>query len=120
MREDLPRRGLAPRTQPCDVQAVHQRAQHDRRAPDQLSAAALRQDFLCRLHAKQVAESTCRLHLDGIKCFSEMTRQRPWPVLALGRPRKRQTLPLVWSPQAVRSLLALVDHPNARMCRRLI
>jgi integrase/recombinase XerD len=49
-----------------------------------------------------------------------MTLQRPWPVLALVRPRKRPKLPLVLSPQAVRSLLALVDHPKARMCLRMI
>jgi len=42
MLEDLQRRGLAPKTQPCDVAAVHQLAQHYRRAPDQISEAELR------------------------------------------------------------------------------
>jgi integrase/recombinase XerD len=119
-REDLQLRGLAPRTQQCYVQAVHQLAQHYRRAPDQLSEEELRQYFLFLLNEKQVAERTFRIHLYGIKFFYEITLQRPWPVLALVRPRKRQKLPLVLSPQEVRSLLALVDHPKARMCLRMI
>src|SRR5882724_12686770 len=115
MGEDLQLRGLAPRTQQCDVQAVHQLAQHYRRAPDQLSEAELRQYFLFLLNEKQVAESTFRIHLYGITCFYEMTLQRPWPVLALVRPRKSQKLPVVLSPQEVRPLLALVEHPEVRM-----
>jgi integrase/recombinase XerD len=120
MREDLPLRGLAPRTQPCDVQAVHQLAQHYRRAPDQRSEEARRQSFLCLLQEKQVAESPFRIALDGIKCCDAMTRQRPWPVLARVRPRKSPKLPLVLRPQEVRSLLAWVDHPTARRCLRML
>jgi integrase/recombinase XerD len=120
MREDLQLRGLAPRTQQCYVQAVHQLAQHYRRAPDQLSEEELRQYFLFLLNEKQVAESTFRIHRYGIKFFYEITLQRPWPVLTRVRPRKSQKLPLVLSPQEVRSLLAWVDHPKARMCLRMI
>src|SRR5262249_27834275 len=36
------------------------------------------------------------------------------------RPRHRQTLPVVVSPQAVRSLLASVVNPTAGMCLRRI
>jgi hypothetical protein len=60
---DVPLRGLAPNTQPCEVAAVPQRAQPSRRAPDQLSAEELRQSFLCLLKAKQGAEATCRIPL---------------------------------------------------------
>jgi integrase/recombinase XerD len=67
-----------------------------------------------------VAESTFRIHLYGIKFLYEITLQRPWPVLAFVRPRKRQKLPIVLSPQEVRGLLALVENPKARMCLRLI
>ena len=61
-REDLQLRGLAPKTPECDIAAVKQLAQPDRRAPDQRSEAELRQSFLSRLHDKQVAESTVRVH----------------------------------------------------------
>jgi integrase/recombinase XerD len=120
MREDLQLRGLAPRTQPCYLEAVKQLAQHYRRAPDQLSEAELRQYCLFLLHEKKVAESTCRIHLYGIRLFYERTRQRPWPVFDLVRPQKSQTLPVVLSRPEVRHLLALVDNPTAQMCLRMI
>jgi Phage integrase, N-terminal SAM-like domain len=103
MREDLQRRGLAPRTPPCDLEAVKPLSPHDRRAPDQSHEEEIRQSFLSLLHAKQVAESTFRMHLDGSRVFDEITLQRPWPVLTRMRPRHRQKLPVVLSPQAVRS-----------------
>jgi integrase/recombinase XerD len=120
MLEDLQLRGLAPKTHQCDVAAVHQWAQHDRRPPDQLSEGELRQYFLYLLHDKKVAENTFRIHLSGIRFFYERTRKRPWPVFDLVRPRKSQTLPVVLSPQEVRALLTLVHNRKARMCLRMI
>jgi hypothetical protein len=120
MLEDLPRRGLAPTPQACSVAAVHQLAPHDRRAPDPLSEEDLRQSCLSLLNDQQVAESPCRLHLYGIRCFSARPLQRPWPLFALTRPRHRQALPGVLRPQAVRSLLAAVTRPTAQRCLRMI
>jgi integrase/recombinase XerD len=116
MLADLQLRGLAPRTQPCDVEAVKHLTQHDWRAPDQISEDELRQDFLCLSNDKKVAESTFGIHLSGIRCFYERTRQRPWPVFDLVRPRNIHTLPVVLSWREVRCLLALVERPTARMC----
>ena len=93
--EDLQLRGLAPKTQQGYLDAVRQLVHHDRRAPDQRSEEELRQSFLFLLNEKQVAERTFRIHLYGITFFYERTRQRPWPVLALVRPRKSQKLPVV-------------------------
>src|SRR5215211_2110915 len=120
MLEDLQLRGLAPRTQQCYLDAVKHLAQHYRRAPDHISEEELRHYFLYLLNEKQVAESTLRLHLYGIRFFYERTLQRPWPVFELIRPRHRQKLPVVLSLQEVRSLLALVANPTARMCLQLI
>jgi site-specific recombinase XerD len=120
MREDLQLRRLAPKTQQCYVAAVHQLAQHYRRAPDRLGDEELRQYFLFLLNEKQVAESTFRMHLSGIRFFYECTLQRPWPVFDRVRPRKSQQLPVVLSLQEVRHLLALVDNPTAQMYLRMI
>jgi integrase/recombinase XerD len=120
MLEDLQLRGLAPKTQQCYLAAVHQLAQHYRRPPAQLSDEELRQYFLCLLNEKKVAESTFRIHLYGIRFFYERTLKRPWPVFDLVRPRTLQKLPVVLSQREVRSLLALVEHPKARMCLQLI
>jgi integrase/recombinase XerD len=120
MREDLQLRGLAPKPQPCSLAAVRQLAHHDRRPPDPLSDEELRQYVLVLRHAKQVAERTFRIHLYGIRCFYERTMKRPWPVFDLVRPRPLQTLPVVLRRREVRSLLALVANPTARMCLQLI
>jgi integrase/recombinase XerD len=120
MAEDLQLRGLAPRTQQCYLEAVKHLAQHYRRAPDHISEEELRQYFLYLLNEKQVAESTLRIHLYGIRFFYERTLKRPWPVFELIRPRHRQKRPVVLRPQEVRSLLALVEHPKARMCLQMI
>jgi integrase/recombinase XerD len=118
--EDLQLRGLAPRTQQCYVEAVKHLTQYYRRSPDQISEDELRQYFLFLINEQQVAESTFRIHLYGIRCFYERTLQRPWPVCDLVRPRHPQQLPVVWSLREVRSLLALVANPTARMCLQLI
>jgi integrase/recombinase XerD len=120
MLEDLQLRGLAPKTPPCYVAAVQQRARHDGRAPDHLSEAERRHYFLFLVNEKKVAESTCRIHLYGIRCFYARTLKRPWPVFDLVRPRSTQKLPVVLSPREVRSLLALIERANARMCLRMI
>ena len=118
--EDLQRRGLAPSTQQCDLDAVKHLAQHDRRAPDHMSEAELRQYFLSLLNEKQVAESTFRIHLYGIRFFYACTLQRPWPVFERIHPRHRQQLPVVLSPQEGRALLAWVQRSKARMCLQII
>ena len=120
MLEDLQLRGLTPKTQQCYLAAVHQLAQHYRRAPDQLSEEELRQYFLFLINDKKVAESTCRIHLYEIRFFYERTLKRPWPVFDLVRPRNIQKLPIVVSLWEVRSLLTLVETPKARMCLRII
>jgi site-specific recombinase XerD len=120
MLEELPLRGLAPRTQHCYVEAVKHLTPYDRRAPDQSSEDELRQYFLFLIHEKRVAERTFRIHLDGIRFFYERTLNRPWPVFDLVRPRHPQKLPVVLSRREVRSLLARVANPTARMCLQLI
>jgi hypothetical protein len=58
MREDLQRRGLAPKTQQCALEAVKHLAPHDRRAPDQISEGEMRPYCLDLINDKQVAERT--------------------------------------------------------------
>jgi site-specific recombinase XerD len=120
MLEDLQLRGLAPKTQQCYLEAVRQLTRYYHRPPDQLSDEELRQYFLYLRQEKKVAESTFRIHRYGIRFFYERPLTRPWPVFDLVRPRHPQKLPVVLSPQEVRSLLALVERPTAQMCLRLI
>jgi hypothetical protein len=57
-RDDRHLRGVAPKTQPGDREAVTHLAQDDQRAPAQLRAAESRPSCRDLLHAKQVAAST--------------------------------------------------------------
>jgi site-specific recombinase XerD len=108
MLEDLQLHGLIAKTQQCYLDAVKHLAPYYRRAPDQLSEGEIRQYFLYVINERQVAESTLRIHLYGIRFFYERTLKRQWPVFELIHPRPRQKLPVVLSPQEVRPLLALV------------
>jgi Phage integrase, N-terminal SAM-like domain len=120
LREDLPLRGLSPRAQPCYLEAVRPLAQHDRRAPAPISAGGIRPDSRDLIHERQVGARTWRIHLDGLRFFTEHTRQRPGPVFERSRPRPRQKLPVGLRAQAVRSLLALAQRSTARLCRQML
>jgi hypothetical protein len=87
--EDLHLRGLAPRTQPGDPEAVKHLAEHDRRAPDQISEEEIRPSLLSLINDKQVAASPCRIPPTGIRFLS------PDPALA-GQSRTHP--PQTWSP----------------------
>ena len=110
MVENLQLQGLAPKTQQCYVDAVKQLAQYYRRSPDHINEEQIRQYFLYLLNEKQVAESTFRIHLYGSRFFYEHTLKRPCPVFELVRPRQSQKLPIVLSPQEVRSLLRPITY----------
>jgi integrase/recombinase XerD len=118
MLEDLPRRGVAPKPQPCELDAVRRLAHHDRRPPDQGRDEAWRHECLFVRHEQQVAERPFRLHLDGMRCLDERTLQRPGPVCERVRPRSLQHLPVVVRRRAGRCRLALVVNPTARLCLR--
>jgi integrase len=120
MLEALHRHGVASTTQPCALDAVNHLAQHSRRAPDPRSEGESRQYGLDLIHERPIAERTCRLPLAGSRFFDERTRQRPGPGFERIRPRPRQKLPVVLSPQEVRSLLALVERAKARRCLQRI
>ena len=57
LREDLQRRGLAPKTQQRSLEAVKHLAQDYQRAPDQIRAEEIRQYFLYLINEKKVAAS---------------------------------------------------------------
>jgi integrase/recombinase XerD len=120
MRDDLQLRGLAPRTPPCDVEAVTPLTPYYRRAPAQSGADELRQSCRVLIKEQQVAESTFRMPLYGMRCVYDRPRQRPWPVFDRVRPRPPHTRPVVLSLREVRALVALVVNPTARMGLQLL
>ena len=118
MGEDMRLRGFAPKTQQAYRGAVVRLATHFTRSPDTLDALTegeLRAFFLDLVTTRQVSRSTLIVYRSGIRFLYEVTLQRTWPVFDLVRPAKRHVLPVVLSTGEVRTLLASVQDPRARM-----
>lgn len=120
MVEDMQLRGLSEKTQECYVGAVKSLAKHYGRSPDGLTEEEIRQYFLYLAKERQVAESTFRVHLYGVRFLYERTLRREWPALGLIRPKKRKKLPVVLSQEEVRRLLGRVRRRAARMALTMI
>lgn len=116
MIEDMQLHGLAAKTQQCYVDAVKNLARHYGRSPDRLSEPEVRQFFVHLINEKQVAESTLRVHLYGVKFFYQKTLGRPWLVFDIIRPRRRKKLPVVLSHDEVRRIVRRVRNATVRMC----
>jgi site-specific recombinase XerD len=116
MIEDLQLHGLSTSTQALYVQAVRQLAEYYRKPPDQITEEELRQYFLYLTKDKQVAPSTFRIALCGIKFFYERTLQRHWTTLELVRSQKEKKLPVVLTIDEVHRILGCVHHLRFQVC----
>jgi hypothetical protein len=76
MIEDMQLHGLSEGTQQNYVHTVRQLAKHYHKSPDQITEEELREYFLHLIKVKQVAPSTFRVALCGIKFFSRRTSGR--------------------------------------------
>ena len=120
MFEDLQLRGLAPKTQQCDVEAVHHLAQHYRRAPT--SSAKRRSVSIplsCSMSSRSPRARSVFTSMGSGSSRDAHGSDRGRSANSFG-PGTGQTLPVVLSPQEVRPLLAVVERPKARMCLRTI
>jgi site-specific recombinase XerD len=120
MVEDMQLRGLSEKTQECYVGAVKRLAKHYGRSPDGLTEEEIRQYFLYLAKERQVAESTFRVHLYGVRFLYERTLRREWPALGLIRPKKRKKLPVVLSQEEVRGVLGRIRNRAARVALTMI
>lgn len=116
MLEDMRLHGLSQKTQECYLGAVRQLAVHFHKPPDQISDDELRAYFLYLKDVKHAARSTCTIALCALKFFYEHTLQRPWGILAVVRPGRPKTLPVVLSVAEVGQILRAVQQPRYRVC----
>jgi integrase/recombinase XerD len=123
MSEDLQIRGYSPITQKVYLWAVTQLARHFNQSPDLLTEEQLRAYFLHLaqlVNRGELASSSFRQALAGIRFFYVRTLRRSWPVLDLPRPRRGKRLPVVLSHEEVRSILGAVRLPVYRACLQTI
>ena len=116
MIEDLQLRGLSERTQERSVRAVRQRADHSHKSPERITEEELRDYFLSLKNVKHYSRAASTIALCGIKFFSEQTLKREWTTLTFVRPPREQKLPVILSPEEVRTLLAHLKLLRYRVC----
>jgi len=120
MIEDMRLRGLLPGTQTAYVGAVRALAEYYGKPPDQVSDEELRQYFVYLTDERQVARSTRRVAVSGIKFLYIYTLKREWPLQDLVRVRKSKHVPVVLSVEEVHDILSSVYQPHHRLCLSLI
>ena len=101
-------KGYSQRTQEAYSNAVRQLAAHFHRSPDLLTEEDLRQYFLLLTREKLVARATATIGMCGVKFFFRTTLHRDWTTLALLRPAREYTLPVVLRREQVRDVLQRV------------
>jgi site-specific recombinase XerD len=116
MIDDLQLRGLSERTQEMYVRAVRQLADHYHKAPDRITEEELRNYFLYLKNVKHYSRAASTIALCGIKFFYEQTLKREWTTLTFVRAPREQKLPVVLSPEEVRTILAHLKLFRYRAC----
>jgi integrase/recombinase XerD len=116
MIECLQLRGLSERTQEMYVRAVRQLAEHYHKPPDVITEEELRQYFLYLKHVKPYSRSASTIARCGIKFFFEYTLHRDWTTLTFVRAPREKKLPVILSPEEVRTILGSVRRLRYRVC----
>ena len=116
MIEDMQLRGLSEKTQKIYVHAVQQLAEHYGKSPDKIGEEDIRQYFLYLKKIRQIAPSTIRVALGGIKFFYQKTLRRDLKTLDLVRPGQGKRLPVVLSTTEVRQILGHIRRLHYRVC----
>ena len=120
MIQDMELRGLSPGTQKQYVHAVKSLALFYHRSADQISEEEIRRFLMYLIRERELSSGTIKGYLNGLKFFYAKTLQREWPVFELARPKQRNKLPVILSPDEVRRVLAHVRPLSARMTLTLI
>src|SRR5512132_1798460 len=116
MIECLQLQGYSERTQEAYVRAVRQLAEHYHKPPDVITEEELRQYFLYIKNVKQYSRSASTIALCGIKFFFEYTLHRDWTTLTFVRAPREKKLPVILSPEEVRTILGSVRLLSYRVC----
>ncbi|MBI3795459.1 MAG: site-specific integrase [Deltaproteobacteria bacterium] len=104
MQQDLILHGMSPRTQQSYLAAVRGLAKSHHQRPDTLSEAQVRGYVRYLIEERQLARSSVRVAVMGLRFFYTQTLHRAWASLPL--PKRTKILPEVLSREEVARLLA--------------
>lgn len=120
MKEDLQLAGYSLRTIDSYIKTVSVLARHYNRSPDLLTEEELRQFFIHLINDRKSSGSSVTVYLCGIKFFYETTLKRKWKIFDIVRPARSKRLPVVLSPDEVRTILKQIKNPIYRMALTII
>lgn len=120
MKEDLQLAGYSLRTQESYIATVRVLAKYYHRSPDLLTEDEIRRFFIHMINDLKSSGSSVTVYLCGIKFFYETTLKRSWKFFDLVRPMRSKRLPVVLTPDEVRSILQLILNPIYRMALTII
>ena len=98
------------------VRAVRQLAQQYHTTPARITEEELRDSFLSRKNVKHSSRSATPIALGGSTFFYEQTLKQAWTTLTFVRPPRAQKLPVILSPEEVRTMLAPLQLLRYRVC----
>jgi len=106
MEHDLIVRGRSERTRESYLHAVAALTRYYRRAPDQLTDREVQQYLRYLIEERQLAWSSCRVAVAGLRFFYEITLGRARGAFTVPLPKGAQKLPEILSREEVARLLA--------------
>ena len=120
MKEDLQLAGYSPRTVDSYIATVRVLAKYYNRSPDLLNEDEIRRFFVHLINDLNSSGSSVTVYLCGIKFFYETTLKRDWKIFDLVRPMRSKRLPVVLTPDEVRTILRQIKKPIYRMALTII
>jgi len=112
MQQDLILHGMSPRTQQSYLAVVRGLAKYYPQRPDTLGEAQVQGYVRYLIEQRQLAPSSVRGAVMGLRFFSTQTLHRPWTNLPL--PKRTKTLPAVLSREEVAQILACTTTVRER------
>jgi site-specific recombinase XerD len=115
MEQDLIVRGRSERTRESYLHAVAELARYYRRPPDQLTDHEVQQYLLHLIQARQLAWSSCRVAVAGLRFFYEITLGRPRATFRVPLPKGAQKVPEILSREEVARILSATTTVKHRV-----
>jgi integrase/recombinase XerD len=115
MLEDMRIRNLSAETQASYINHVARFARYFRQSPEQLGPEDIRTYQLHLINDRQLAPTSVAGAVAALRFLYQITLKREWPVDAIAAPKRRDTLPVVLSPEEVVQFLSAVADPKHRV-----
>jgi len=110
MKMDLELKNFSPKTIRCYLDCMVQFVRHYGRSPVDMDEEEIRGYLHYLITEKKVSQSSINQAYSAMKFFYETSLGRVWNGIRIPRSKIRKKLPVVFSLQEVRSLLASVDN----------